>query len=137
MRTPPSDVPAGMVRDLVFRYGRLPVQRIHRRADLAALRRVEEEHVQRVARRYGLDETARESAMSWWVEEVEARCSAVRARIVRQERRRVDRIRRHRAFGSNALLQLYWHTVGPGARTWFGNRYVTIRRYTFRLRWRP
>jgi hypothetical protein len=38
---------------------------------------------------------------------------------------------------SNLLFQLWFNTVGPGARTWFGNRYVGIRRYTFRLRWRP
>jgi hypothetical protein len=27
--------------------------------------------------------------------------------------------------------------LGPGARTWFGNRHAGIRRHTFRIRWRP
>jgi hypothetical protein len=38
---------------------------------------------------------------------------------------------------STALFQLWFNTVGPGGKTWLGNRYVDIRRYTFRLRWRP
>ncbi len=137
MGTPLSMVPASMTRDLAFRYDWLPVHRIQRRGDFWALWRVDEEHLERLARRYELDETTREVAGNRWLGEVERRCSAVRIQIERQDRRHLHRLRRHRTFRSNALFQLYWNTVGPGGRTWFGNRYVTIRRYTFRLRWRP
>lgn len=137
MGTPPSKVLASMASDLASRYDRLPVHRIRRRADFWALRRVEKEHVERLARRYELDETTREVAENWWLGEVARRCSAARIRIDRQERRHLHQMPRHRTFRSNALFQLYWNTVGPGGRTWLGNRYATIRRYTFRLRWRP
>ncbi len=59
------------------------------------------------------------------------------AENVREELRRLHRLVRRRSFRANALFQLYWNTVGPGGRTWFGNRYVTIWRDTFRIRWRP
>ena len=137
MVTPPSVVPAIVARDLASRYERLPVHRIRRRADFWALLRVEEEHVEQLGRRCELDETTREVARNWWLGEVERHCSAARSRIDRRERSRLHRMHRYRAFRSNALSQLYWNTVGPGGRTWFGNRYATIRRYTFRLRWRP
>ena len=39
--------------------------------------------------------------------------------------------------GHGFLFQLWFNTLGPGARTWFGNRYVGIRRHTFRITWRP
>lgn len=137
MVTLPSVVPASVARDLASRYERLPVHRIRRRADFWTLLRVEEEHVEQLGRRCELDETTREVARNWRLREVERRCSAARSRIDRRERRRLYRMHRHRTFRSNALFQLYWNTVGPGGRTWFGNRYATIRRYTFRLRWRP
>ena len=35
------------------------------------------------------------------------------------------------------LFQLWFNTLGPGAKTWFGNCYFAIRHYTFRLRWKP
>jgi Clp amino terminal domain, pathogenicity island component len=137
MRTPPREVPATMASELASRYDRLPVQRIRRHADLWALRRVEEEHVDRLARQHELDDVTRDATMSWWLEEVQRRCGGTSARLQREERRRLQRIHRHPRFRSNAVFQLYWNTVGPGGRTWFGNRYATIRRYTFRIRWRP
>ena len=42
-----------------------------------------------------------------------------------------------RHLGTGILFQLRFNTVGPGARTWFANRNVGIRHYTFRFRWRP
>jgi hypothetical protein len=137
MRTPPPEVPATMAGELASRYGRLPVQRIRRHADLWALRRVEEEHVDRLAGRHQLDEVARDVTVGWWLAEVQRRCASMSARLQREEQRRLHRIHRHPRFRSNAVFQIYWNTVGPGGRTWFGNRYATIRRYTFRIHWRP
>ncbi len=137
MRTPPPEVPATMASELASRYNRLPVQRIRRHADLWALRSVEEEHVDLLARRHQLDDVARDVSASWWLAEVQRRCASMSARLQREERRRLQRIHRHPQFRSNAVFQLYWNTVGPGGRTWFGNRYSTVRRYTFRSHWRP
>ncbi len=125
MRPPPPEVPATMARELASRYDRLPVQRIRRHADLWALRRVKEEHVDRLARRHQLDEVARDVTVGWWLAEVQRHCASISARLQREERRRLRRIHRHPQFRSNAVFQLYWNTVGPGGRTWIGNRYST------------
>ena len=137
MRPPPPEVSAPETRELGPRYEQLPVQCIRRHADLWALRRVEEEHVDRLARRFQLDEIARDVTVGWWLAEVQRRCASMSARLQREEQRRLHRIHRHPRFRSNAVFQIYWNTVGPGGRTWFGNRYATIRRYTFRIHWRP
>jgi hypothetical protein len=137
MRTPPPEVPATIASELASRYGPLPVQRIRRHADLWALRRIEKEHVDRLVRDHQLDDVTRDATMSWWIEEVQRRCRGTSARLQREERRRLQRIHRHPRFRSNAVSQLYWNSVGPGGRTWFGNRYATVRRYTFRIHWRP
>ena len=137
MRPPPPEVPAAMARELASRYDRLPVQRIRRHADFWALRRVEEKHGDRLARRHQLDDDSRDVTVGWWLAEVQRRCANMNARLQREDRRRLQRIHRHPRFRSNAVFQLYWNTVGPGGRTWFGNRYATIRRYTFRIHWRP
>ncbi len=34
------------------------------------------------------------------------------------------------------LFQLWFNTLRPWAKTWYGNRYTTVRHYIFRLRWR-
>ena len=98
MRPPPPEVPATMARELVSRYDRLPVQRLRRHADLWALRRVEEEHVDRLARRHQLDEVARDVTVGWWLVEVQRRCASMSARLQREERRRLRRIHRHPQF---------------------------------------
>ncbi len=135
--SPPAGLPAALVADLEHRYAQLPVHRIRKDADFWALRRVEEAHVKRLARRHELDAVTRGAALDWWLGEVQLRCSGARARLHREEQRRLRRVARRRYFRSKALFQLYWNTVGPGGRTWLGNRYATIRRYTFRIRWRP
>ena len=137
MGTAPADMPPTMVRELASRYDHLPVRRIRRDADFWALRRVEKEHIERLARLHQLDDGARDVAVDWWLGEVQRRCAGTSARRERLEQRRLHRIHQHPRFRSNAVFQLYWNTVGPGGRTWFGNRYTTIRRYTFRIHWRP
>lgn len=136
-KPPPPELPAELVAELETRCEQLPVHRTRRDADFWALRRVEQDHVKRLARRHQLDEVTREVALDWWLGEVQRRCSEARAGLHREELRRLHRLVRRRYFRPNGLFQLYWNTVGPGGRTWFGNRYVTIRRYTFRIRWRP
>ncbi|MGH9291568.1 MAG: Clp protease N-terminal domain-containing protein [Acidimicrobiales bacterium] len=53
--SPPPELPAALVAELETRYELLPVHRIRRDADFWALRRVEEEHVERLARRHLLE----------------------------------------------------------------------------------
>lgn len=131
MRPPPPEVPVVIASDLAARYDRLPVAHVRRYADLWALRRIEKEHVDRLARRHQLDETARDVTASWWLTEVQRRCARTSGRLQREDRRRFQQIHRHPRFRSNAVFQLYWNSVGPGGRTWFANRYATLRRYTF------
>ena len=134
---PPPELPAVLVAELERRYEELPVARIRRDADFWALWRVEEEHIDRLARGYHLDEATEDLARGWWLGEVRGRCADAAAWAHRREQRHLHRTVRRRLFRPNAAFQLYWNTVGPGARTWFGNRYATIRRYTFRMHWRP
>ena len=78
----------------------------------------------------------------WWLHQIQVPLDGTirdlgdqrHVAFMRQMERR--RLRRHH-FKSEFLFQLWFNSIGPGGRTWFGNRYVTIRHYTFRLRWRP
>jgi hypothetical protein len=76
-----------------------------------------------------------EALKAYWLRRVEDRLrKPMDLRDVEaMHRSRVARRLRKRRF----LSQLWFNTVGPGAKTWFGNRYVRVRHYTFRLRWRP
>jgi hypothetical protein len=56
--------------------------------------------------------------------------TANRARTTALIRRRPRRPR------SEVVSQIWFNTIGPGGRCWFGNRYTTVRHYTFMLRWR-
>ena len=120
----------------------LPVGRIQRMADFYALRSVEIDHVRHVARQYNMSDAERRSVESWWLHRIQVPLDGKirdlgdqrHAAFIRQMEK--HRLRRHR-FKSKFVFQLWFNSIGPGGMTWFGNRYVTIRHYTFRLRWRP
>lgn len=135
--SPPRELPAALVGALARRGEALPVSRIRRGVDYWALRRVEERHVERLARQHRLDEPTRDLARDWWLAEVRRCCASARGQLSRREQGRLRRTMRHGPFRPTAVFQLYWHTVGPGARTWFADRYASIRRYPFRMRRSP
>ena len=120
-------------------------------ADYYALRSVESEHIDRLARGSAMNGAQRDLLEVWWLESVHR---AVRARIEQitdrdhdaEMRRMMSRHRRQPArhlprrlpgVVRKVLFQVTFNTVGPGGRTWIGNRHVAMRRHTFRLHWRP
>ncbi|MGP0032618.1 MAG: hypothetical protein ACLPVF_19205 [Acidimicrobiales bacterium] len=137
---PPPDfdaLPAGVAEDLTSRLARLPLTRVKRSADLFALYAVERDHVHRLAHRFQVTDTERASIDYWWLRQLDQTFAGTRERLHAHARSALRRDIRRRRSRSKVLGQLWWNTVGPGGRCWFGNRYVTIRRYTFRLHWRP
>jgi hypothetical protein len=126
-----------VIQALDDRFARLPFDRVHRLADHWALRDVEIDHVNRLACREGLSDQQLEALEAYWLGRIEAPLRRTMDHLGSKhlEAMHGSRIARH--LGRGFLFQLWFNTVGPGARTWFGNRYVGIRHYTFRLRWRP
>jgi hypothetical protein len=152
-RRPPSPAPpdigersAAVMQALDERFARLPFGRVHRFADHWALRSVEVEHARRLASKERLSEPQSAALERYWLSRVEAplgdKLDEMHFRQI-EARHRSRAFRRRRGVGtprgasSEFLAQLWFNTLGPGARTWFANRYSVIRRYTFRLRWRP
>lgn len=141
---PPPSVPdlgdrtERVVQSLDDRFARVPFGRVHRLADYWALRAVEVDHVGRLTVDEDLSDPQREALKAYWLRRVEDRLREPMDRkrlhdIEAMHRSQFARRLRNRRF----LFQLWFNTLGPGAKTWFGNRYVRIRHYTFRLRWRP
>ncbi|MBO0694043.1 MAG: hypothetical protein J2P58_14155 [Acidimicrobiaceae bacterium] len=146
-RVPEHSVPAlpdlgepgqGVAEDLHARFQRLPFHRVGSMSDYWALRSVEVDHVQNLARRYAIPDRDREAIQDHWLARIDAELSDTleHLRFKQRDAALNSRIGRHLRAG-NALYRLWSNTLGPGARTWFGNRYGPIRRHTFRLRWRP
>lgn len=126
-----------VIQSLDDRFARLPFGRVHRSADYWALRDVEADHVNRLAHREDLSNQQLQALEAYWLGRIEASLSKTMDRLLFKNIEARHRSRITRRPGSGFLFQLWFNTVGPGARTWFGNRYVGIRHYTFRLRWRP
>jgi hypothetical protein len=141
---PPPPVPhlgdrtETVLQSLDDRFARVPFSRVHGLANYWALQAVEIDHVSRLTFQEGLSDQQREALKAYWLRRIEDRLREPMDRVRRHDieamhRSRVSRRLRNRRF----LFQLWFNTLGPGAKTWFGNRYVGIRHYTFRLRWRP
>jgi len=126
-----------VIRGLDDRFARVPFRRVRHSADHWALRAVEVDHVKRLGHREGLSGQQVRALQAYWLGRVEAplRVTMDRRRFKHMETMYRSRVARR--VGTGFLFQLWFNTIGPGARTWFGNRYAGIRRYTFRLRWRP
>lgn len=122
---------------LGLRVARLPVERLRKWWHLAELRAVESDHVARLSRRHSLSDDQHMAFQTLWFVEVDEELSAVTERLRRIEWVRQGRMQdRMRRLGRYHLGQLYWNTFGPGGGTWFGD-HVPVRRFLFRLRWRP
>ena len=120
-------------------------------ADYYALRSVESEHINRIARDLNLSANQAELLSDWWQQTVQLKVQPKIEQITKSHREShlrwiASEHRRHPTrqlppqppgVVRTVLFQLEFNTVGPGGRTWFGNRYVGIRRHTFRLHWRP
>lgn len=132
-----GDLSALIQAGLEERLNRIPFERVNGWADYWALRDIEVEHVERVASQNNLSETQRRDLQVYWLDRIDMPIQDKLDRLYHRNigLRSQSRIQRHLRW--TWLYQLWSNTVGPGARTWFGNRYVPIRRYTFRLRWRP
>ncbi len=141
---PPLPVPdlgertGTVMQSLDDRFARVPFGRVHGSGDYWELRAVEVEHVRRLALQEGLSDQQPGALEAYWLRQLEDRLRGPMDRrrlrgIEAMHRSRVARLLRNRRF----LFQLWFNTLGPGAKTWFGNRYARVRHYTFRLRWRP
>lgn len=120
------------------RFSEVPFGRVRGRAGYWALQAIEEEYVRRVADELRLTSEQRQALAAHWSARIERRLAASKARWEATDcdmvlNSRVARRLRHH----NAAFQVWHNTVGPGARTWLGNRYMPVRYYTLRLRWRP
>jgi len=139
---PPSapdigDRTAAVITSLDERFTRVPFDRVHRWADYWALRDTEIDHIKRLGRRERLSEKDVKALESYWLIRIEIPLSNTLEQLRSRQVGKLHRAPFTTRLGSGFLFQLWFHTVGPGARTWFGNRYVGIRHYTFRLWWRP
>ena len=139
---PPIAPDLGERRDVVLqnledRFAQVPFGRVHRWADYWALRDVEIDHVRLFGRQVGLSEQQLEAVESYWLRRIHAPLTETLEALRSRQTGGMHRTRMTRRIKSRALSQVWFNTLGPGGRTWFGNRYTTIRHYTFRLRWRP
>ena len=119
------------------RFERIPFHRIRRSADYWALLDVEAEHVGKLAREHHLSRQDAQALHQYWNERIGAHLAETLERLHRSRMLEMRQFRVAKRLGHGFLFQLWFNTLGPGARTWFGNRHAGIRRHTFRIRWRP
>jgi hypothetical protein len=119
------------------RFELIPFHRIRRSADCWALLDVETEHVEKLAGEQHLSDQYVKALHQYWNERIDAHLATTLERLHRSRVLEMRHSRVARRLGHGFLLHLWFNTFGPGARTWFGNRYVGIRHHTFRIRWRP
>jgi hypothetical protein len=143
-REPPAPPPPDLgeetdtvIARLDARFVRVPFGRVRCSADYWALRDVEIDHVNRLAHEAGLSTEQSNAVEAYWLRRVEAPLQNIMDRRQFRGIEAMHRSRIARRLGTGFLFQVWMNTVGPGGKTWFGNRYVGIRHYTFRLRWRP
>lgn len=128
---------APVLKSLEDRFARVPFGRVHCWADYWALRDVEIDYVKRLGRQESLSEQQLEAVESYWLRRIHAPLSETLDQLRSRQLGKRHRTRMTRRITSRALSQIWFNTLGPGGRTWFGNRHMTIRHYTFRFRWRP
>jgi hypothetical protein len=137
-----GEAATGLQEELDARVERLPLQRLRKWSDLNELVAVESDHVARLARRYALSDRDHHVLQRLWFARIDPELEEVtehlrRILFARDERihQRCDRLAKYR-LGKHHLGQLYWNTFGPGGETWFGD-HLPVRRFLFRLHWRP
>jgi hypothetical protein len=142
-RIPPPPRPelgengAAVLDALDHRFELIPFHRIRRSADYWALLDVEAKHVEKLAHEQDLSGPDARALRQYWNERIGAHLARTLDRLHRLRMLEMRHTRIAGRLGHGFLFQLWFNTFGPGARTWFGNRYVGIRRHTFRIWWRP
>lgn len=132
------NVPGEILDALEERYLSVPFWRVRRMADYWALCSVESQHVEKLAARHRLGSEDKKALERWWLGRLQQRVEPTVAALRAKDRERTFRTRRNRPhLRTNVIFQIWFNTIGPGGRCWFGNRYTTIRHYTFRLHWKP
>ncbi len=129
---------AAVREDLDSRFGDVPFHRVRNWADYWALHSVEGDHLRRLRHRHRLPDDGVHALEAHWLGRLDRQLADVLERLRHQGSEGMLNSRMGRRLqGKNALFQVWFNTVGPGARCWMSNRYTPIRRHTFRLRWRP
>jgi hypothetical protein len=132
-----DSLPHEVSDDLDARFSRIPFSRVRRYADYWALRDIEADHIRKVAHRNRLSDDDRKIVEAWWLARLETELVDTLNRLGTERRARMTRLRRGTwRSHSKVFSQIWFNTIGPGGKCWFGNRYTTVRHYTFRLRWR-
>jgi hypothetical protein len=124
-------------QDLDRRFTRMPFGRVHGLSDYWALHRVEIDHVDRISTKHGLSQVHHRALHDYWLRRIETELEPTLERLHFRDMQTMHKSRIARHLGHGVAFQVWMNTLGPGARTWFQNRYVGVRRYTFRIRWRP
>jgi hypothetical protein len=133
-----ESLPDAVSTDLDTRFSQIPFDRVRRFADYWALRDIEADHICKLAYRNHLSDEDRKRVEAWWLAQVATELADALDRLRTENRARTTRLirRRPERLRSKALSQIWFNTIGPGGRCWFGNRHATVRHYTFTLRWR-
>lgn len=79
----------------------------------------------------------RQAVEAHWLARIDAALSETTERLRFKHIDALHNSRVGRHLRGKFLFQLWFNTLGLGAKTWFGNRLAPVRRFRFRLYWRP
>lgn len=130
MEAPPAGLPAPLASALGRRYDRLPVVAVRSRRGIRQLDRAESRWIRHVLRRYPLTDAAQLTVEQWWHAQIARACSGAAAMLERLETVGGTANLPPRPWRPAWLFQLWWNTLGPGARTWLRNRHSSFPKMT-------
>lgn len=87
-------------------------------------------------RRHSLTDAAQANIEKWWHAQVTRPCSSVVTVLEQLETAGVPPELPPQPWRPTWLFELWWNTLGPGARTWLRNRRAPFGRVTRGLHWR-
>jgi hypothetical protein len=120
--------------DLEARVARLPDLRLRRFSDHILFQAVEVDHIKRLGREYSLSDGDQDTLQKLWFARFDSEMEEQLGRLRYEHLSSFQAprwIERH-----HRLQRVWWNTFGPGGETWFGD-HLPIRRFMFRLHWRP
>lgn len=127
MEALPPELPAPLASALARRYEQLPVVRVRSRRDIRRLDHTESRWIRRAVGRYSPTDAAPASIEEWWLAQVARACGGVVALLEQLEMAGVTPELPLQPWRPTWLFQLWWNTLGPGARTWMRNRRASFR----------
>lgn len=133
---PPPELPLSLASELARRYDGLPVVRIRSRRAIQALDHAESKWIRSALQRYPLSGAVKDRAEEWWRAQVVRACGSVIVVLEKLEAAGAGPELPPQPWRPTWLFQLWWNTLGPGARTWVRNRRASFRRVTHGFRWR-